>query len=108
MSFQPPKPSLESAMPFTDDTIERRAELFWSAIDACANLEDLEQRFGSDLLWLESDSRTERYGFVSVSGESVHVCVQCHELFPSDADLSDGCEACGFGMPEFDELAEAA
>ena len=82
------------------DTAEHRAEQFWSAIAACDTLEDLEARFGDDLLWLESDRRTERWGFVSVSGESVHVCADCGGLYPSDADLSDGCEACGFGQAE--------
>ena len=96
-------------MTYTDET-ERRAEQFWAAIDACATLEDLEQRFGSDLLWLESDSRTERYGFVSVSGESVRVCSECHSCYPSDADLDDGCEACGHLKPEIDDydFSEAA
>ena len=96
-------------MHYIEDTTERHAsqfwdaEQFWDAIDACATLADLEQRFGDDLIWLESESdrRIERWGFVSVSGE-LHVCAKCHALYPSDADLSDGCETCGHGMPEFD------
>lgn len=33
-----------------EDRAERRAELFWAAIEACATLDDLEQRFGDDYI----------------------------------------------------------